>query len=282
MKGTSKAFKNMDKAGIKAGTQEPAQKKTKSNSLQAQYDAECRKLNAARALKNDASVEAIKLCGENIARIKKEALEVGSVLDIASDESFGTDEPHLVKRETGEVLFVCGTVSFEVDPRSLDKTIGASGYISPLEKLLDSQLVEIARLSGLQVEPFVRSLLMLPLTGVLQAVWYRDIRGHDSEHLRKGQADRIAEYHRRISVWKEDTPSTEEGGSESKTRTPRQPKGAGKIVIDNAKHKQLLKLHKEGKSTGEIAVAIGMERSKSARAAVRQTLAALLAQKRGE
>ena len=180
---------------------------------QDQYDAACRKLNAAR---ENQAVDAIAAAGKEIARIKKAAAAIGAVINISSDESFGKDEPHIVKG-----LFKCNGISFEVDTKDLNKVIGTNGEESPLGHLMDSQIAELARVLGLNVEPFVRELVILPIRGMLQMVWYRDVEKHESEHLTTGQAARIEKYHRDLAAWRPDAPASDNGSK------PRKPRAAG-------------------------------------------------------
>lgn len=254
---------------------ESPENKKKRLELQKRYDDECRKLNAARNFPDTTkSVEAIRLCGDNIIAIKAEAKEAQIIINLMSDESFGTDEPHVHITKEGQAVFVCGNVRFNVDIKDLNKVVGANGESNPLDKLLDSQIMELARSAGLQIEPFVRSLLDEPLKGLLQIAWYRDVEKHESDNLKTNQQGRIERYHRNLSKWREGDSSESTNG----TSTPRKTRTAAKIMIPADQHKKLLELHKKGQSTGAIALALGMERSKSSRAAIRSTLRSLAGQ----
>lgn len=242
--------------------------------LQSRYNAECRKLNAARSLSDASkSIEAIRLCGDNIKAIKQEASENKLVLDVAHDDSFGTDEPHVHISREGEAIFVCGDVRFRVDIKDLNKVVGCNGEDHPLNKLMDSQLIEMARSIGLQTEPFSRELVMIPLTGLMQLCWYRDLEKHTSDHLKSNQTARVEAYHRQLSRY---TPGQANANGERRALGTK--RESTKVSIPAEHHKKMLAMHKEGKSTGTIALALGLERSKASRAAIRNALRSLAGQ----
>lgn len=264
--------------GIKMPSAENKAKLARQKELQKRYDDECRKLNASR----NTSVEAIRLCGDNIKQIKEEARAEEIVIEIASEASFGTDEPHFHITKEGKAVFVCGNVRFEADIKDVNKVVGANGEANPLDRLMDSQLIELARSIGLQIEPLARELLIRgdgsfsgPLTGLLQITWYRDIEKHKSDHLEENQRQRVEKYHRALQRYD----ANAQDGSQSSASGPRKSRASARIVIAADQHKKMLEMRNQGKSTGEIAVALGMARDRNSRAAIRSTFAALDQQK---
>jgi hypothetical protein len=267
----------MKKKTAKAKEKEKEVINLKQSELQKRYDDECRKLNAARSMPEASkSVEAIRLCSTNIVAIKKEAKEEEIILNICSDESFGTDEPHVHITKDGRSIFVCGDVRFEMDIHDINKAIGTNGEESPLHKLMDSQIMELARSIGLQIEPFVRELIEVPLTGLLQLCWYRDIEKHESDHLKDNQHKRVEKYHNALAHY---DANAAENNSPDSPRRANKTRTSSKITIPVDQHKKLLEMHKKGQTTGAIAIALGMERNKASRSAIRNALHALSGQK---
>lgn len=115
-------------------------------------------------------------------------------------------------------------ISFAVDPKDLCKVVGANGEVSPIDVLLDSQLVTLAQANGLPVAPFVRELLRPVLIGIVQLVWYRDIEKHTSEHLETNQQNRVSWYLNALRNYKEKPQETADNGAAAK---PGRAKAAG-------------------------------------------------------
>lgn len=114
--------------------------------------------------------------------------------------------------------FEQGDIKFQVNLKNLDKVLGAASYSqdgSVLDKLMDSQIVTLATANNLPVEPYVRELVLAPLRGILQLVWYRDVENHVSDHLLENQVKRVIEYLRRLHEYK----PTVEGGEGRRTRS---------------------------------------------------------------
>jgi len=124
------------------------------------------------------------------------------VRDVILNKELPGDRAHIHITPKGECHFVCGEISFVVDSQDLNKVIGTNGEPNPLHRLMDSQIAEMARSQGWTIDPFARELIEVPLQGLLQNVWYRDVEKHTSEHLEAGQAKRVAEYHHKLSQWK--------------------------------------------------------------------------------
>ena len=157
---------------------------------------------------------------------KKSAKFTSNRLDAAfcSDEHYeqhqrGDDpsKPHLIffraqKDKDGTVtrpagaFFEQGDIRFPVDIDDLDRVLGAgsSSYEpSVIEKLMDSQVVSLATMNGLPVQPYVRHLVTSPLHGIVQMVWYRDLRHKvNFDHLAKNQERRVADYIRLLGEYK--------------------------------------------------------------------------------
>jgi hypothetical protein len=116
------------------------------------------------------------------------------------------NEPHIVvTRKTG-AYFKQGEITFHVDEHNLDKVLGAgtySGSNSCLDLLLDSQVTTLALANGLSVTPFVYELVKHPLHGIIQMVWYRDLKHNvDFKHLEKNQIQRIRDYNIALASYK--------------------------------------------------------------------------------
>jgi hypothetical protein len=113
-------------------------------------------------------------------------------------------KPHIHFTAKGEAIFVCAEVGFQVDSKDLNKAIGTNGEHSKLDSLMDSQLAAIAHAVGINTSPFVRDLLLIPLRGLVQLTWYRDIYGHTSEHLENNQKKRVDKYNSDLLDWSPD------------------------------------------------------------------------------
>lgn len=115
------------------------------------------------------------------------------------------DEAHIVVTRKQGAYFQQGDIKFPVSHHNLELTLAAGSYKqeqSCIDKLMDSQVVSLATANGLPVEPYVRELIRSPLHGIVQLVWYRDLKHRvDFDHLNKGQAARIAEYKRKLAVY---------------------------------------------------------------------------------
>jgi hypothetical protein len=110
------------------------------------------------------------------------------------------EKPHIHFTARGEAMFVCAGIGFKVDSRDLNKVLSANGERGPLDGLLDSQLAAIAHAVGWHTEPFVRDLLLKPIKGLVQHVWYRDIcpEGINFNHLENNQRLRLDTYRRAL------------------------------------------------------------------------------------
>lgn len=103
-----------------------------------------------------------------------------------------------------KAYFKQGDISFEVDLKDLNKVVDGNRQGTPVDKLMDSQILSLAEINGLPVTPFSRDLLRPVLIGVLQNTWYRDIEKRElSEHLLQNQSNRVAWYHRALRDYKE-------------------------------------------------------------------------------
>jgi hypothetical protein len=117
------------------------------------------------------------------------------------------EKPHIHFTAKGEAIFVCAGIGFKVDSKDLNKVISANGERGPLDGLLDSQLAAIAHAVGWHTDPFVRELLILPIRGLVQNVWLRDVEAHTSEHLEHNQRARIDKYRRDLIAYVPGDPS---------------------------------------------------------------------------
>jgi hypothetical protein len=115
-------------------------------------------------------------------------------------------KPHIIVTRKNGAFFEQGDIKFSVDEHELDKVLSSGRYSnepSVIEKLMDSQVVALATANGLNVTPFVRHLVTRPLHGIIQFVWYRDLKHNvDFAHLEKNQAKRIADYNRLLVEYK--------------------------------------------------------------------------------
>lgn len=111
------------------------------------------------------------------------------------------ESAHIITTRKQGAYFQQGDIKFPVDSKSLDKTLGAGPFKndgSCLDKLMDSQIAALAQANGLPIQPFVRELVLSPLRGVVQLVWYRDLEKHSSDHLTSNQFKRIEDYKRAL------------------------------------------------------------------------------------
>lgn len=130
-----------------------------------------------------------------------------------------SEEAHIKVTAKGQAYFQQGDIRFEVDSQDLNKVLGTNGETSPLSHLMDSQISALAQANHIPAQPFVRELILQPIVGVLQMVWYRDLQGHMSEHLVINQRARIERYMKALKEYKE--PSSAENGSSGVRRAPR-------------------------------------------------------------
>jgi predicted nucleic-acid-binding protein len=165
---------------------------------------------------------------------KKEAEEVVDTVIRTKEQEIWQLSPdariHISSK--GEAHFQQGDIMFPVDAKDLNKVVGGNGNPSALDKLMDSQIVSLATANGLPVSPFARDLVRKPLIGLLQLVWYRDVEKHESEHLKKNQEKRVAEYREQLSEYKEE-PVRGEGRKASRPRATE--KWAHAYKLANAK-----------------------------------------------
>jgi len=202
-----------------------------------------------------------------------------NIRTVIAEKELPGDRPHIHITASGDGYFVCGDIGFQIDTKDIDKALGTQGESNPLHRLMDSQVIALAHSAGLQTEPFVSELVIPVLRGLVQIVWYRDLPQDfpvNMDNLNNNQVSRIDKYHKLLREWKA---PTEEAPTSRKSRASGTGTGSAKILIPAEQHKKLLELHKKGESTGAIAVALGLERSKSSRAAIRSTLRGLEAQK---
>lgn len=160
------------------------------------------------------------ICGKPVKFYSKR-LEHGFCSDRCyEDVQRGTDpsQAHIVVTRKQGAFFEQGDIKFSVDEHDLDKVLGSGRYggePSVVEKLMDSQVVALATANGLNVSPFVRHLVTRPLHGIIQYVWYRDLKYKvDFEHLQKNQLTRIADYNRLLVEYK----PSEDGTGEKATK----------------------------------------------------------------
>lgn len=138
-------------------------------------------------------------------------------------------KPHLIffraqKDDKGEVtrpagaFFEQGDIRFPIDIQDLDVVLGAGSHSyepSVIEKLMDSQVVSLATMNGLPIQPYVRHLITRPLHGIIQLVWYRDLKHNvDFDHLTKNQEQRVKDYIRLLGEYK----PSEDGDGEGRRR----------------------------------------------------------------
>lgn len=109
------------------------------------------------------------------------------------------------KEKSTPLVFVQGDLRFQVFS-DLFKTLGSGmfkGQASVIDKLMDSQIISLAQANGIPVSPYVRELVRQPLHGLIQLVWYRDLKKEcDMERLKSNQIDRIADYMRSLAEYK--------------------------------------------------------------------------------
>lgn len=116
------------------------------------------------------------------------------------------NSPRIVIKKD-DAIFQQGDIQFRVYRDDLERTLGAGQWgheASVLDKLMDSQVISLAKANGLPVEPYVRELVRRPLNGIIQLVWYRDLQKYESDHLRQGQEKRVADYLRQLAEYKPD------------------------------------------------------------------------------
>jgi hypothetical protein len=131
-------------------------------------------------------------------------------------------KPHIHFTGKGEAIFVCAEIGFRVDNRDINKALGTNGEHGPLDGLLDSQLSAVAHAVGWRTDPYVRELLILPLRGLVQEIWYRDVDGREiSEHLATAQKKRVDKYHHDLLEYKPAEPGQEPRKANGRARAPR-------------------------------------------------------------
>ena len=157
---------------------------------------------------------------------KKEAEKM--IRTVIAEKELPSDRPHLHFSSSGEVIFVCADIGFKVDSQDLNKVLGTNGEHGPLDSLLDSQLAAMAHAEGWNTDPFVRDLVLMPLRGLVQTVWYRDLCAKvDFDHLANAQKKRVDKYHKDLLEYKAPEP-----GAESRVghKRPRQPRSSAKSI----------------------------------------------------
>jgi hypothetical protein len=115
-------------------------------------------------------------------------------------------KPHIVVTRKNGAFFEQGDVKFSIDEHNLDLNLGSGRYSnepSVIEKLMDSQVAALAQANGIPIVPFVRHLVTRPLHGIIQFVWYRDLKHNvDFNHLAHNQEQRIKDYMRLLLEYK--------------------------------------------------------------------------------
>lgn len=131
--------------------------------------------------------------------------------DLARKQTRSIEEAQIKPTKDGRAFFQQGDIMFPVDAKDLNNVVGCNGGSNVIDKLMDSQVVTLARANGLTVTPYARELLRPVLTGLVQLVWRRDLEANDSEHLRENQRRRIERYTRELASYSK--PADSEDGA---------------------------------------------------------------------
>lgn len=111
----------------------------------------------------------------------------------------GTEQAKVKIAKSGtEALFQQGDIMFPVDAKDINKVVDGNRAGTPIDRLLDSQLLALAQMNGLSIAPFNRVFLRPILIGFLQLVWLRDVENHESEHLFENHRNRVTWYEREL------------------------------------------------------------------------------------
>jgi hypothetical protein len=168
------------------------------------------------------------VCGKK-AKFRSARLEKSFCSDKCYEDAQKPEDPskpHIVVTRKNGAFFEQGDIKFSVDEHDLDIVLGSGRYSnepSVVEKLMDSQVVSLATANGIPVTPFVRHLVTRPLHGIIQYVWYRDLKHNvDFKHLADNQFQRIKEYMRLLAEYK----PSEDGTGEKERKTKRVSKKA--------------------------------------------------------
>lgn len=118
-----------------------------------------------------------------------------------------------VTKDGTKAYFEQGDIRFEVDVKDLNKVVGCNGESSPIDKLMDSEIVALAQTNKLPVQPYSFELLRPVLVGLLQTTWYRDVENHTSDHLTENQSNRVRWYLHGLSQLKNKPVETSSGAT---------------------------------------------------------------------
>jgi hypothetical protein len=127
--------------------------------------------------------------------------------------------PHIKVTAKGEAYFEQVDIRFSVDAKDLNNVVGCNRGGNVIDKLMDSQVAMLATANYLPIHPFVRELLRPVLTGLVQLVWYRDLEGRVSEHLRENHARRVELYKAKLSQYKEPAEGSDKPAARSHKAT---------------------------------------------------------------
>ncbi len=135
-----------------------------------------------------------------------------------AQQNFNDRAPQVIKTKDG-AYFKQGDLKFTVDATDLNKVVDGNREGTPIDQLMDSQVVMMAQANGLLVKPYSRELLRPVLIGILQLAWYRcfEPAGHDWDHLNENHFNRIKWYLHSLKSYRE----TPEGNGEEKPRRSR-------------------------------------------------------------
>jgi len=97
-------------------------------------------------------------------------------------------------------FFVQGEVRFEIDPFSLERTIGAASYGGQgvIDDLPDKTVIALAEANGWPCQPFSRDvvwpMLRLLVSGIVEIAWRTDLTGEPPRRCEENQEMRVAKY----------------------------------------------------------------------------------------
>jgi hypothetical protein len=137
---------------------------------------------------------------------------------------------HIHIGKDGECFFRLGDVSVPVEGKNPDHDVAPASIIKCLSGLLDSQVAQLAMACQLPIKPFVRELVIEPLVGLVQLIWYRDVVKKTSDHLKKNQEKRIAKYHQLLSEYVPEDESSPTG--DDAVKKPRKQRTVGVARAD--------------------------------------------------
>jgi hypothetical protein len=116
--------------------------------------------------------------------------------------------------------FTSGEISFDIDRNDCGKSIAG------LDTLEVGAWLKLATNNGIQVEPFEKRLLRPPLQGLIQEIWYRDVKGSVPDACAKAQKARLTKYKMQLEELKNVSEFDLVGRKPKpkKEKTPKEPK----------------------------------------------------------